>query len=211
VLQAGGLLAGGGVLGALSADRASADVTGQVGTQQDRVDVFGGAVDANSVNTENITLTGAPSDYFLPWQLEGQKTADGASDINYTFSSDANTRLLVFDDVIPGSGGSTGGLKLRYNNDTSISYTSYMTDGSVLSRDHLLLHDVDAQPFSGFLLFNRFSGSVRSNLAFRFDRNVLNYGSIPAEITLPAGTSVNISGTTDGFQSGDIYEYSLQY
>jgi len=55
VLQAGGLLAGGGVLGALTADRASADVVGQVGTSQDRVDVFGGTVDANSVKTEQLS------------------------------------------------------------------------------------------------------------------------------------------------------------
>lgn len=59
VLQAGGLVAGGGVLGALTADRASADVVGQVGTSADRVDVFAGAVDANSLNT-GITST---SDY----------------------------------------------------------------------------------------------------------------------------------------------------
>jgi len=59
VLQAGGVLAGGGALGALSADRASADVVGQVGTDADRVDVFAGQVDANSVNTEQAdTRTG---------------------------------------------------------------------------------------------------------------------------------------------------------
>jgi hypothetical protein len=63
VLQAGGLVAGGGVLGALTADRASADVTGQVGTSQDRVDVFAGAVDANSVNTDTIATTG------LAWEF----------------------------------------------------------------------------------------------------------------------------------------------
>lgn len=57
VLQAGGLVAGGGVLGALTADRASADVVGQVGTSADRVDVFAGAVDANSVNTESASIT----------------------------------------------------------------------------------------------------------------------------------------------------------
>jgi len=56
VLQAGGLVAGGGVLGALTADRAAADVVGQVGTQQDRVDVFAGAVDANSVNTPQLEI-----------------------------------------------------------------------------------------------------------------------------------------------------------
>jgi hypothetical protein len=59
VLKAGGLLAGGGVLGALSADRASADVVGQVGTSQDRVDVFAGAVDANSVSTVDFTAENA--------------------------------------------------------------------------------------------------------------------------------------------------------
>jgi len=39
VLQAGGLVAGGGVLGALTADRASAQASGQVGTSSDPVDV----------------------------------------------------------------------------------------------------------------------------------------------------------------------------
>jgi hypothetical protein len=56
VLKAGGLLAGGGVLGALTADRAAADVVGQVGTDADRVDVFAGAVDANSVNTVSTSI-----------------------------------------------------------------------------------------------------------------------------------------------------------
>jgi len=39
VLQAGGLVAGGGVLGALTADRASGQASGQVGTSSDPVDV----------------------------------------------------------------------------------------------------------------------------------------------------------------------------
>jgi len=56
VLQAGGLVAGGGALGALSADRASADVVGQVGTDADRVDVFAGQVDANSVSTDTVAV-----------------------------------------------------------------------------------------------------------------------------------------------------------
>jgi hypothetical protein len=39
VLKAGGLLAGGGVLGALTADRAAADAEGQVGTTSAPIDV----------------------------------------------------------------------------------------------------------------------------------------------------------------------------
>jgi hypothetical protein len=39
VLQAGGLVAGGGVLGALTADRAAADAEGQVGTTSAPIDV----------------------------------------------------------------------------------------------------------------------------------------------------------------------------
>lgn len=65
VLQAGGLVAGGGVLGALSADRASADVVGQVGTSQDRVDVFAGAVDANSVKTNDATIKSSTENVLL--------------------------------------------------------------------------------------------------------------------------------------------------
>jgi len=85
VLQAGGLVAGGGVLGALSADRASADVTGQVGTQQDRVDVFAGAVDANSVNTATLGVGGQPEiNDFPPVVTFNRDIADSAPPTSYT-------------------------------------------------------------------------------------------------------------------------------
>jgi len=72
VLKAGGLVAGGGVLGALSADRASAQAAGQVGTASDPVDVeafdlnvqdgatFNGSDISNvgSLSTGKQTLTG---------------------------------------------------------------------------------------------------------------------------------------------------------
>lgn len=213
-MTAVGAIAGGATLGTAirksigiaSADASTSDDDGDVGTPENRVDVFADGVDVNT-----ISLSSAPSDYFLPWKLEGSKSADGANDINYSFESDAQTRLLVFDDVDPGTGGATGGLEMRYDNDSTISYTSYMADGTVLNKDHFVLHDNDSQTFSGHLLFHRESGGVRSNLAFRYDRNVLDYGSTPNELTLTAGTSINISGADSGFSGGAIYEYSLQY
>jgi len=79
VLQAGGLVAGGGVLGALSADRASAQASGQVGTSSDPVDVeaydlavqneLSSSVDAGgndltnvgSLKTGDATVTNSPA------------------------------------------------------------------------------------------------------------------------------------------------------
>jgi hypothetical protein len=80
VLQAGGLVAGGGVLGALTADRAAADVVGQVGTQQDRVDVFAGAVDANSVNTGGNRFVETGDTFITPtWGPSGQRSFSTSS------------------------------------------------------------------------------------------------------------------------------------
>jgi len=88
VLQAGGLLAGGGVLGALTADRASADVTGQVGTQQDRVDVFGGDADFNSLSAKSIG-----GDYKLAESHTGGDP-DSRLDSAISAASDSGTILL---------------------------------------------------------------------------------------------------------------------
>jgi len=70
-------LAGGGVLGALAADRASADVVGQVGTSADRVDVFAGNVDLNQIDGNNVVSSGESTDYEI--QKDG---TDGSGVIN---------------------------------------------------------------------------------------------------------------------------------
>ena len=124
VLQAGGLLAGGGVLGALTADRASADVVGQVGTQQDRVDVFGGTVDANSVNTKSAAIgsvDGSGETFRLterrtPSSDTGQIQFSGLSDdVEYrifynTFIQGANDSAFL---RVNGDGPSTGNYLYR--------------------------------------------------------------------------------------------------
>jgi hypothetical protein len=79
----------GGVLGALTADRASADVVGQVGTDADRVDVFAGQVDANSVSTGRVDLTDTLINSGLGYGLTSAATPDtNPSDVSSsTFTS----------------------------------------------------------------------------------------------------------------------------
>jgi hypothetical protein len=92
VLKAGGLLAGGGVLGALTADRAAADVVGQVGTDADRVDVFAGAVDANSVSTRDLS-----NDYYYAGGFDG---TDPDARLDAALSAaDSGGRIYLENDV----------------------------------------------------------------------------------------------------------------
>jgi hypothetical protein len=58
VLKGAALLGGGGVLGALSADRASAQAAGQVGTQANPVDAFAYSLDVQNGATFNGTDIG---------------------------------------------------------------------------------------------------------------------------------------------------------
>jgi len=86
VLQAGGLVAGGGVLGALTADRASAQASGQVGTSSDPVDVE--AFDLGVQNQLSSSVDAGGNDLTNVGSLS-------TTDINVTEFADNTTRQLI--------------------------------------------------------------------------------------------------------------------
>ena len=61
VLQAGGLLAGGGVLGAVTADRAAADAAGQVGTLSKPLDVIAYSIQDRNGDSAFISVAASGS------------------------------------------------------------------------------------------------------------------------------------------------------
>jgi len=76
ILVATGSVSAGALLG-YGSGTASADVVGQVGTQQDRVDVFAGNVDLQSIDGNNVVSSGESTDYEI--QKNG---TDGTGVIN---------------------------------------------------------------------------------------------------------------------------------
>jgi hypothetical protein len=77
ILVATGTISAGALLG-YGTGTASADVVGQVGTQQDRVDVFAGDVDLNTIDGNNVVSSGENTDY----RIEKDGT-DGSGVINF--------------------------------------------------------------------------------------------------------------------------------
>lgn len=77
ILVATGTVSAGALLG-YGSGTASADVVGQVGTSADRVDVFAGDIDANTIDGNQIVTSGEADD------LEIQKNGtDGAGILNF--------------------------------------------------------------------------------------------------------------------------------
>jgi hypothetical protein len=76
ILVATGTVSAGALLG-YGSGTASADVVGQVGTSADRVDVFAGDVDLNTIDGNNVVSSGEGTDY----RIEKNGT-DGSGVIN---------------------------------------------------------------------------------------------------------------------------------
>jgi len=77
ILVATGTISAGALLG-YGTGTASADVVGQVGTSADRVDVFAGDVDLNTIDGNNVVSSGESTDY----RIEKDGT-DGSGVINF--------------------------------------------------------------------------------------------------------------------------------
>jgi len=76
ILVATGTVSAGALLG-YGSGTASADVVGQVGTSADRVDVFAGDVDLQTIDGNNVVSSGESTDY----RIEKDGT-DGSGVIN---------------------------------------------------------------------------------------------------------------------------------
>lgn len=77
ILVATGTVSAGALLG-YGTGSASADVVGQVGTSSDRVDVFAGDVNLNTIDGKNVVSSGESTDY----RIEKNGT-DGSGVINF--------------------------------------------------------------------------------------------------------------------------------
>jgi len=160
VLQAGGLLAGGGVLGALTADRASADVTGQVGTQQDRVDVFGGAVDANSVNA-----------IALSHNLEDGSDESGSRSLDTEYQNTTGRTLLANVRLRVSATGETFQAYFEVGNSSGLGVNSNLQDGikTDASRDDEQQVLTAIVPDGGYYQIETFADN-QSNIDLWFER-----------------------------------------
>jgi hypothetical protein len=100
VLKGAALLGGGGVLGALSADRASAAASGQVGTTSDPVDVI--AFSVQDRGGSNMALEVIASGSVQLSSGSATVTVESASDTTYylALGTDENAKISgrVFDD-----------------------------------------------------------------------------------------------------------------
>ena len=100
VLQAGGLVAGGGVLGALTADRAAADAAGQVGTTSQPADVV--AYSLQDRGGSNMALENVASGSVTLSSGSATVTVESASGTTYylALGTDQNAKVSgrVFDD-----------------------------------------------------------------------------------------------------------------
>jgi len=81
ILVATGTVSAGALLG-YGSGTASADVVGQVGTSADRVDVFAGDVDLQTIDGNNVVSSGESTDY----RIEKDGT-DGEGIINFKTQS----------------------------------------------------------------------------------------------------------------------------
>jgi len=122
VLQAGGLVAGGGALGALTAERASAQASGQVGTTSDPIDVIAYSVQDRSGST--MALENVASGSVQLSSGSATVTVESASGTTYylALGTDDNAKVSgrLFDD---------GSVKVEFvETDTSVGNPTVFYD-----------------------------------------------------------------------------------
>jgi len=168
------------------------------------------------LKVEKLSVTGEASGVSnVAWKPDNTVEASGQSEIRYDFQNGGSTTyMLVFKDVSAGTGGGSGqDMRMRFNNDDTVSYDSFMRDGTrSTNNSYWKLHGYDTQPLTGVLYVNAGGSiSVTSELGARYNRNMMQYGCTSNELpsSISSGDFLNIFNIKNNWGSGKIEGYYL--
>lgn len=197
---------GGALVGSASADASTSDSDGDIGTPNDRVDVFADGVNGNSVTTDDqtinssvtypdgTTITTSPSGGVWEEDANSPVTASGSSSLSGTLSGEYDAVKLV-PTLISGDNSNAQDLQLTVNGDTGANY-GYVSVGGSTSTGQSNLVVARGVPNSGGVFGEMVLGGKFSSGNFYFTGPVAGGGLINTAIH---GYNNNISSPLDSF------------